>query len=190
MKQIIALLSAIYHALEDKLKTFISDAPKDSKTYGRNNGTWKEITASGGGTGDTTNYNDLSNKPTINNVELSGNKTSADLKLQPAGDYATNESVNNKSDKIQVITVEGIDITQKLSPNKYYKFDEVTNLTITLAVEIAEIYNEYMFEFISGATATILTLPDNIKWIGDNTIEVNKTYQVSIVNNQAVIGGV
>lgn len=39
MKQIIALLSAIYHALEDKLKTFISDAPKDSKTYGRNNGT-------------------------------------------------------------------------------------------------------------------------------------------------------
>lgn len=47
-----------------------------------------------------------------------------------------------------------------------------------------------MFEFISGTIATILTLPDNIKWIGDNTIEVNKTYQVSIVNNQAVIGGV
>lgn len=190
MKQIIALLSAIYHALEDKLKTFISDAPKDSKIYGRNNGTWKEITASGGGTGGTTNYNDLSNKSTINNVELSGNKTSADLKLQPAGDYATNESVNNKFDKIQVITVEGTDITQELSPNKYYKFDEVTNLTITLAAEIAEIYNEYMFEFISGAIATVLTLPDNIKWIGNNTIEVNKTYQVSIVNNQAVIGGV
>lgn len=47
-----------------------------------------------------------------------------------------------------------------------------------------------MFEFISGATATVLTLPDNIKWIGDNTIKVNKTYQISIVNNQAVIGGV
>lgn len=97
MKQIITLLSAIYHALEDKLNTFISDAPKDSKTYGRNNGIWKEITSSGGGTDD---YNNLSNKPTINNVELSGNKTSANLGLQPAGDYATNESVNNKSDKI------------------------------------------------------------------------------------------
>lgn len=105
MKQIITLLSAIYHALEDKLKTFISDAPKNNKTYGRNNGTWKEITTSSGETGGTTNYNDLSNKPTINNVELSGNKTSNDLKLQPAGDYATNESVNNKSDKIQVVTV-------------------------------------------------------------------------------------
>ena len=32
----------------------------------------------------TTDYNDLSNKPTINNVELSGNKTSSDLGLQSA----------------------------------------------------------------------------------------------------------
>lgn len=190
MKQIIALLSAIYHALENKLNTFISDAPKDNKTYGRNNGAWKEITSSGGEPGGTTNYNDLSNKPTINNIELSGNKTSSDLGLQPAGNYATTENVNNKADKIQIISIEGTDVTQELSPNKYYKFGEVTNLTITLASEIAGIYNEYMFEFISGATATIITLPDDIKWIGDNTIEANKTYQVSIVNNQAVIGGV
>ena len=34
---------------------------------------------SGGGTGGTTNYNDLTNKPQINGVELSGNKTSDDL---------------------------------------------------------------------------------------------------------------
>lgn len=34
---------------------------------------------SGGGTGGTTNYNDLTNKPKINNVELSGNKTTSDL---------------------------------------------------------------------------------------------------------------
>ena len=32
----------------------------------------------------TTDYNDLSNKPTINDVELSGNKTSSDLGLQSA----------------------------------------------------------------------------------------------------------
>lgn len=36
----------------------------------------------GGGSGGTTNYSELSNKPQINNVELSGNKTSSDLKLQ------------------------------------------------------------------------------------------------------------
>ena len=35
------------------------------------------------GSGGTSNYNDLSNKPSINNITLSGNKTSSDLGLQP-----------------------------------------------------------------------------------------------------------
>ena len=35
----------------------------------------------GGGTG-TSNYNDLSNKPSINGVTLSGNKTSEDLGIE------------------------------------------------------------------------------------------------------------
>lgn len=37
--------------------------------------------AGGGGSG-TSNYNDLSNKPSINNTTLSGNKTSSELGLQ------------------------------------------------------------------------------------------------------------
>lgn len=41
------------------------------------------------GASGTTDYAGLTNKPQINNVELSGNKTSADLGLQPAGNYAT-----------------------------------------------------------------------------------------------------
>lgn len=44
--------------------------------------------ASGGGTG-TSDYNDLDNKPRINNVILSGNKTAEQLGLQPKGDYTT-----------------------------------------------------------------------------------------------------
>lgn len=48
-----------------------------------------ELTATGGGTGGTTNYNDLSNKPQINSVVLSGNKTSADLGLADASDIPT-----------------------------------------------------------------------------------------------------
>lgn len=35
----------------------------------------------GGGGGGTTNYNELSNLPTINGVQLKGNKTSAQLKV-------------------------------------------------------------------------------------------------------------
>lgn len=51
----------------------------------------------GGGTG---NYNDLINKPKINNVELSGNKTSSQLGLQPAGNYALKSEIPDVSDFI------------------------------------------------------------------------------------------
>ena len=46
------------------------------------------ISSSGGG-GGSTNYNDLSNKPSINNVTLSGNKSLNDLGIQPSGNYVT-----------------------------------------------------------------------------------------------------
>lgn len=44
---------------------------------------------SGGGTGGTTDYIDLLNKPKINNVELNGNKTLSELGIQPKGNYLT-----------------------------------------------------------------------------------------------------
>ena len=53
----------------------------------------------GGGGGGTSNYNDLSNKPSINSVTLSGNKTSADLGLA------------NSSDVITAITFNGNPVT-------------------------------------------------------------------------------
>lgn len=42
----------------------------------------------GGGGGGTSNYNDLSNKPSINGVTLSGNKTSEDLGISGGGGLA------------------------------------------------------------------------------------------------------
>ena len=49
------------------------------------------IPGEGGGSseGGTTNYLLLENKPKINNVELTGNKTLADLGIQPKGNYLT-----------------------------------------------------------------------------------------------------
>ena len=41
----------------------------------------KENGSSGGGSGETSDYSSLSNKPQINGVELSGNKTTTDLKI-------------------------------------------------------------------------------------------------------------
>ena len=87
------------------------------------------------------------------------------------------------------VLIEGATPTQSISPNKFYKFGSVTTLTITFAPETPNVLNEYMFQFTSGETATVLNMPDSVKWSGDHTIEPNKTYQVSIVNNLAVIGG-
>ena len=45
---------------------------------------FRKIEVSGGGEGGTTNYNDLTNKPSINNVPLVGNLRTVDLKLTDA----------------------------------------------------------------------------------------------------------
>lgn len=95
--------------------------------------------------------------------------------------------LNNKADKI--LKASYSETTVELQPNKYYVFGEVASLTLTFGAEIPDIYNEYMFQFTSGTTPTTLNLPETIKWIGEHTIEANKTYQVSIVNNIAVLGG-
>ena len=79
-------------------------------------------------------------------------------------------------------------VTKQINPNTFYKFGSCSKLTITLGAETVGIVNEYMFEFRSGTTATTLSIPDSVKWSGGNapTIEANKTYQVSIVDNLAV----
>lgn len=102
---------------------------------------------------------------------------------------ATQEALDNKANIISIISGGAGVVTQTIDPNKLYKFGEVSSLNITLGSEIPNIYNEYMFEFTSGDTPTVLTLPETVKWIGDSLVDNNKTYQVSIVNNIAVMGG-
>lgn len=80
------------------------------------------------------------------------------------------------------------DTTFALTPNVFHKWGTVTSLTLTLAAPAdTTIYNEYMFEFVSGSTATTLSLPSTVKWVSEPNIEADKTYQCSIVNNIGVI---
>lgn len=55
-------------------------------------------------TPEVNNYEDLDDKPRINNIELVGNKTAADLNLQPAGEYATKEELTTKADITSIPT--------------------------------------------------------------------------------------
>lgn len=81
------------------------------------------------------------------------------------------------------------DTTFALTPNVLHVWGEVAALNLTLAAETSGVVNEYMAQFTSGTTATVLTLPDTVNYIGESTIEADKTYQVSIINNLAVLGG-
>lgn len=92
--------------------------------------------------------------------------------------------------KIRIVNHDTNDTTFELTPNILHVWGEVSSLTLTLKEPTdVTIANYYMFEFVSGATATELNLPDTVKWINDLDIEVNKTYQVSILNNCGIIGG-
>lgn len=90
------------------------------------------------------------------------------------------------SSGIEEITVEGSNVTQELQPNKYYIFQECTNLTITFAPEIEDVANEYMFTFISGATATKLSLPKDLNFTQEIVMLTNSVYEFNICNNLAL----
>lgn len=80
------------------------------------------------------------------------------------------------------------DSVATIEPNVLNVWGEVAELDITLGEAREGIINEYMFQFTSGAIATTLVLPADIKWVSAPNIQANKTYQVSIINNLGVIG--
>lgn len=82
------------------------------------------------------------------------------------------------------------DTTVVISPNTYHVWNEpVAILSITLSEEINNFSSEYLFEFTSSSNGTSLNLPDSIHWVLGlpPIISPNKTYQVSILNNLALI---
>ena len=76
------------------------------------------------------------------------------------------------------------DTAVELEPNKLYIFPEMAELTITLAEPSdTGIANEYHFVFQSGATATTLSIPDAIKIPSGFSVDVNKIYELSVMEN-------
>ena len=66
--------------------------------------------SSTGGSGGTSDYTDLTNKPSINNVTLSGNKSLSDLGIQPSGDYITNTDYASSSTGGVIKTGNGLQV--------------------------------------------------------------------------------
>lgn len=81
---ILKILAKLKGGTKDQVLTRLSNKPLD---FG-----WKTMSGGGGG-GGATDYNDLGNKPSINGVTLSGNKTAAQLGITPIDNY---NDLNNK----------------------------------------------------------------------------------------------
>lgn len=71
----------------------------------------------------------------------------------------------------------------EINANIFYDFGLVTELSLTFIEGDPDKVNEYMFSFTSGETATVLTLPSSVQWANELTIEANKLYEISIVDN-------
>ena len=67
----------------------------------------------GGGSGGTSNYNDLSNKPSINGVTLSGNKSSSDLHISASVNFTDVTTEITTGDGIDITTINGLMIVSK-----------------------------------------------------------------------------
>ena len=79
-------------------------------------------------TSGTSNYNELINKPQINNIELIGNKTLDELGIQPKGDYALTSELPTKTSEL--INDSGY-ITEEQDPTVPNHVKNITQENIT-----------------------------------------------------------
>ena len=97
------------------------------------------ISATGGGSGGTSDYPDLNNKPSINNVELVGNKSLNDLGIQPKGNYALRSEIPDVSN---FITNSVNNLINYYLKSETYTKTEVNNLIGQIATLQFQVVNE------------------------------------------------
>lgn len=110
------------------------------------------ISATGGGGGGTGDYNDLSNKPKINNVILTGNKTTSQLGLPTKTSDLTNDS--------GFITSAVADLTFYYKKSETYTQAEINSLISAISTLTLEVVAELPDHDIS--TTTIYLVPKDV----------------------------
>ena len=84
--------------------------------------------------------------------------------------------------------------TATIDPFVLNDFGAAAAITVTLAAPTAGIASEYMLCFASGETATTLSLPATVTWLGGKAMKIkaSKRYVVSILYdgvNYSALGG-
>lgn len=106
--------------------------------------------------------------------------------------YTKTETDNKFSLKNNVVTVSGATASMALTSGNLYVFsNELTSLTITglnnNPADSADAVKEWGFQFTSGATPTVITLPTGVK--SELIVSANTIYQCSIVNSLLTFQG-
>lgn len=166
------------------------------------------------GSGGTSNYNDLTNKPSINSVTLSGNKTGSDLGLVDESDLEEIDinnlmpSQSGNSGKFlstngssvywastggggsgyvpmpTVTTLTNTTYTLTVAENTIYKFSNAITSLTISSITISDL--ESLIYFTTGSSITFV---DNstLKWGGGSipSLDTNTTYCIAIKNGLA-----
>lgn len=161
------------------------------KIKNKTTGEWEEIPAlvgtpgKDGKDGKSGVYVGSGEMPEDCNVQIDEDGEPLDVVLTVNGvkpDEDGNVSISVGGNSVETERVEILESVVTLEPNKYYVFPEMTSLEVQLGGTVdASIVQEYTFRFTSGATATTLTLSEEVK--GEIKIEANKIYEISIVDN-------
>lgn len=97
-------------------------------------------------------------------------------------------ALDAKAKKVSRQVITELTSSIELQPNVYYV---LSNIDATLAVTLATptdntIVNEYMVEFDTGATPPSVSFPSEVMFPTPLTIEANRRYQISIIDNIAL----
>ena len=110
-------------------------------------------------------------------------------------EYAVYESLRvyrRETELAPTRTVKKVDLPQgtiNIAGNEFVIIRNHTEMNIYLH-DTENDCQEFSFQFVCGDVPAVLNISPEVKWMNEPVIEANKTYQVSIVNRIAVIGGV
>lgn len=153
-------------------------------------------TAAAGSSDDYARADHVHAKPTIPSAATATPQPLGTAAVGSSSKYAKEDHVHAKpsasdigaAPEVTEVTVSTAGaVSQALDAGKIYHFTgALTALTITLNAAASGFLPQYHFDFLSGAAATTLTLPNTIVMPDSFTVESNKRYEIDIMNNYGV----
>lgn len=173
----LARKSVTHEKLSDELRNAIEQGGSGSGTNGKSA---YEIWLEQGNTGSEQDFLDSlrgeKGKDGENGDKMTYNDLTDDEKNDLASRVKTGIPIVAQSSSIAII-----------EPNVLNVWGSVNSLAIEFAGGKEGVVNEYMIQFTSLENTTLI-LPNSITWMKKPSIQANKVYQISVINNLAVIG--